>query len=1066
MVQVYSKLSNFRVMVLCVAKRRNVGSTQLALRRLTIGVSNASYARNEICSRRFTWVSFLPLSLFLHFRKYSNCYFLLIASLMYVPGLTGMSPLTAMAPLIFVLLVSLIREFFEELMAYNRDWKVNMASVIMADGRTSTWASLCAGDLIRIVDGECVPADCLLLKASNSDGLALIETSTLDGESNLKRKRTVASDLTSFIAEAPHSDMYKFSGAIGDQPLTIDNMLLRGSILRNTAWVEVCVVYAGPESKVELNAASRRQGALAGASKLTKLDRLMNTSVCVIFALQVVLCLFACFMEGVLTPPSIWYLEGFSHGHRIAYEGQPWLMQFLSFIILVASLIPSSLWAACEVTRIWQAHKIESQSCGRIKCNSRVTHDDAGQVSHVFTDKTGTLTSNELEFYGCCIGSEILTCTPGDEPAFSPISFAGVTPPSAALAVQLRSRSVDAKVNRFLSVLATCHSCDGDRAASSDEGCLVVAAASAGIFNLDCDVLHVFDFTSERRMMTVVVKLGDEVVLFSKGADSSILPRCSSGDVTATEGAIDTFCRQGLRVMCVACKSLTLAQWQLMETKLEQAHLDEVLGQTGRVAEVASFIESDLEILGCTALKDSLQDQVPRVLFTMKSADIKVAIITGDKMETAIGVAQSCGLISSRNNVYSMISHPRMFGAGNFVPLMYLSEVKDMVSESSAVADAETIDDTSGLYSVVVDGVALESAAIHETVAKRLVDVVNHPQCEAAVFCRVSPKQKGQIITMFRKYSPGSARFLAVGDGANDMNMLRLSDVGVGIVGKEGSQAANSADYAVRAFIDVYELMFVHGRSCSFRLSNFVHLFLYKNCALALCQIWFAFYSDFSAQSIFNDWYLLLYNSAFGLGALLLASVSDNDASVHRELYGDKVSEWSDVYWEQRVVAGLYKEGKTHFTVKTLCKWMALGAVQSVVLFFGCLYLLDIESDLCGFGIVLYTAVIFVISLMTMLCTFEWTKTFMLCLLSGNFILYAVFVICYNGFRRLTTFYQVSDMFSGGLRFWAFVAVLSAACWIPVLASRASRLFELRRQVLSDRLNALRRGCVVKQTSK
>ena len=1013
-------------------------------------------------------MSFLPLSLFLHFRKYSNCYFLLIASLMYVPGLTGMSPLTAMAPLLFVLLVSLTREFYEEFMAYKRDYKVNMSTVSMADGKASTWLSLYPGDLIRIVDGECVPADSLLLKSSHCDNSALIETSTLDGESNLKRKRAVTTDATNLIAELPHSDMYKFSGALGDQPLTIENMLLRGSILRNTAWVEVCVVYAGPESKVELNAASRREGALAGASKLTKLDRLMNTSVCVIFALQVMLCLFACVMEGVLTPPSIWYLEGFPHGSRIVYEGQPWLMQFLSFIILVASLIPSSLWVACEVTRIWQAHRIEKQSGGRIKCNSKVTHDDAGQVSHVFTDKTGTLTSNELEFYGCCIGAEILCANSKDEPAFSPITFSGVTPPPAAFAALLRSRAEKYEhVKLFLNVLATCHSCDGDRAASPDEGCLVVAAASAGIFNLDCQVLHVFEFTSERRMMTVVVRIDDQVLLLSKGADSSIIPKCSSGDLSATEMAIDTFCRQGLRVMCIASRKLSIAQWEQLEAKLEQAHIDEVLGQVGAVANVASLIESDMEILGCTALKDSLQDHVPRVLFTMKSADIKVAIITGDKMETAIGVAQSCGLISNRNNVYSMISHPRMFGAGNFVPLMYLSEVKDMTSESSTSVDVDSVDDTaSGFYSVVVDGTALESAAIHETVAKRLVDVINHPQCEAAVFCRVSPKQKGQIISMFRKYSPASSRFLAIGDGANDMNMLRLSDVGVGIIGKEGAQAANSADYAIRGFIDVYELMFVHGRSCSFRLSNFVHLFLYKNCALALCQIWFAFYSDFSAQSVFNDWYILLYNSAFGLGALLLASVSDNDAAVHRELYGDKVNSWSDVDWEQIVVAGLYKEGKKHFTVKTLCKWMALGAAQSIALFFGCLYLLDIESDLCGFGIVLYTAVISVISLMTMLCTFEWTKTFVMCLFSGNFILYAVFVIAYNGFRRLATFYQVSDMFTGGLRFWAIVAVLSTACWIPVLAGRAGRLFELRRQLLSDRLNALRRGRVVKNNNK
>jgi len=521
------------------------------------------------------------------------------------------------------------------------------------------------------------------------------------------------------------------------------------------------------------------------------------------------------------------------------------------------------------------------------------------------------------------------------------------------------------------------------------------------------ELLHVFEFTSERRMMTVAVVLPDDpegVYLLSKGADSSISPRCVSGNISGTTEAVNHFCKQGLRVMCVASKRISRGEWEKFELELEQAYVSELKGkQIGSVEEFSDAMETGFELLGCAALNDSLQEGVEKTLRTMKAANVKVSVITGDKMETAIGVAQGCGLITNRGSIYTMVSHSRMFGGGNFVPLGHLSELADFPLSASGTFEAA--DDTAKVYSVVVDGVALATAAVDPVVAQRLVTVINHPQCEGAIFCRVSPKQKGQVISMFRKYSSTDSRFLAVGDGANDMNMLRLSDVGVGITGKEGSQAANSADYAVRGFIDVYSLMFVHGRAFSYRLSNFVHLFLYKNCALSMCQIWYAFFSKFTAQSIFNEWAWLLFNCAFGLGGLLWACTSDNDVRVEREAYGKTVNSLSDTVWDEKVVAGLYKEAKNHFTKRSLFKWVILGIVHSLVIFFGCVmtfsgYFSDFDSDMASLGIVVYTSVLLVVSLMTLLYTYEWSKTFLASLIAGNLLLYAIYVVVYENVTR------------------------------------------------------------------
>jgi P-type E1-E2 ATPase len=118
--------------------------------------------------------------------------------------------------------------------------------------------------------------------------------------------------------------------------------------------------------------------------------------------------------------------------------------------------------------------------------------------------------------------------------------------------------------------------------------------------------------------------------------------------------------------------------------------------------------------------------------------------------------------------------------------------------------------------------------------------------CQAAsvICCRVSPKQKSDVVGLAKKY--GKWITLSIGDGANDVPMIMEAHIGVGIRGKEGSQAVRSADYAIGQFRFLQMLLLVHGRWGYRRVGMFICYYFYKNVILVFCEMWFAFYNGYS----------------------------------------------------------------------------------------------------------------------------------------------------------------------------------------------------------------------------
>jgi phospholipid-transporting ATPase len=647
---------------------------------------------NYISTRRYNWFTFLPLSLLFQFRKLSNCYFLFIAILVQIPGLTPVNRYSTVVPLIFVLVVSELREFLEEWNASQRDKETNETQVPLLVGATKS-SNIRPGDVIKVHRDKFVPCDILILQTSNSDGSCFVETSSLDGETNLRLKRAPActnslppSNLLEkcaikVVCDAPNADMHSFGGRVeldkASEDVSLINIVWRGSTVRNTDWVIGLVIFSGDDTTILLNL--KAVGLIP--SKTTQMENQMNRNVLFIFLLQIILCAIAASIGSPVNQP--WYLD--------SARRAGWQSLFFGYFILLASLIPVSLWVSVEILKLFQSWLIEATERtrklgGGVNCNAKNLHEELGQITHVFTDKTGTLTSNCMRFVGCCVGDKMYLETADAAPINLKIDFQGIVAPSRELIDQVSTR----KNFLLFKCLSLCHTCERitepltgqvtNQSLSPDEAALVSMAAECGVifqgrpaadkisiahdFDEQLRVLYELPFTSERKMMSVVVQdREDKIFIFSKGADSVIIPKCVN-ETSIVVNAVDEFSRFGYRTLCCAYREIPKTEWDgIANTIARSGHVRNRIvaddsDTDGAVSPISPYssLESNLILIGCTAVEDKLQDGVPETLRAMKAAGIKVCMITGDKRETAINIATSCGLIGSKKNVHVMLN--------------------------------------------------------------------------------------------------------------------------------------------------------------------------------------------------------------------------------------------------------------------------------------------------------------------------------------------------------------------------------------------------------------------------
>uniref|UniRef100_A0A915E533 Phospholipid-transporting ATPase n=1 Tax=Ditylenchus dipsaci TaxID=166011 RepID=A0A915E533_9BILA len=353
--------------------------------------------------------------------------------------------------------------------------------------------------------------------------------------------------------------------------------------------------------------------------------------------------------------------------------------------------------------------------------------------------------------------------------------------------------------------------------------------------------------------------------------------------------------REGLRTLIVAKKVLTPEQLADFEKQYHQAKMT-VTDRSEHMASVVRRLETDLQLLCLTGVEDRLQDQVTTSLELLRNAGIKIWMLTGDKLETAICIAKSSGLFSKTDNVH-------VFG-----------QVQDRTEAHNELNALRKKNDVA----LVMSGAALNVCLqYYEAEVAELVC-----SCTAVVCCRCSPEQKAQIVNLLKRYRK-PLRVAAIGDGGNDVSMIQAAHAGIGIDAHEGKQASLAADFSITQFSHICRLLLVHGRFCykrSCALSQFV---MHRGLIISTMQAIFSCVFYFASVSLYQGVLMVAYSTAYTM-LPVFSLVVDRDVTASRNAL---------TYPE------LYKElGKGRsLSYKTFCIWVMISLYQGSIIMYGAL---------------------------------------------------------------------------------------------------------------------------------
>ena len=748
---------------------------------IILSSQKASFNSNSIRTCQYTIITFLPLALFNQFKTAFNWFFLIYNIIAVIPELSDLDPLAEISPFIVVLLLNLVKEAIEDYRKYKNDIKANNASVLIFNDKRfikDKCKNIRVGNIIKIYKEDLIPADVLIIKSSLKNGLAYMQTSNLDGENTLKPREalhlTQKCNLNSlknfknlfdcnkdhFYIEVihPNKNIYDIEGTAffdnNKNHINIKNVLLRGSRLKNVDYVYGIVIYNGHDTKLMQNIEH-------SSTKLSTIDVKLNYIIFIMFLIMNIISSVIGINLRSKNLPN--YQKNETRAEYLLYYNKTSPNHALEITRIISNnfliyntLIPISIFIIFTFCKIMQTIYLQQFSpeyrkepTDNIKCYNTGLMDELGLVKYIFSDKTGTLTKNEMVFKGCSINRELfddadsnndsyvsdtyiaqnmfnipLQSKFGSSPSKKNISgnesTKGWTNQSKLTTSKVADSFSQTNLFKYLQYnVPTSHNISGIpfknkyepfehfftniivnhdvlieenknneinfQGASPDEITLVTAAyefgfcfksREKGYINIEINdhepnynirkkkfkILQKFDFTSERQCSSIIVE--DEstkkIILYIKGSDRkifNIIDEYSKKNLLdKTKEHLDSFAKQGLRTLCFGFKYISKENYNIWDKRYREAKHNSLKSRIKEndLNKLINLLESNVTLLGVTALEDKLQDDVEKDIKKFIDAGINFWMITGDKMDTAESIGYSCGIFSEDSDVYKI----------------------------------------------------------------------------------------------------------------------------------------------------------------------------------------------------------------------------------------------------------------------------------------------------------------------------------------------------------------------------------------------------------------------------
>ena len=927
-----SALADFCSMVFpCIKK---VDTTSRRLVYFSDQALNITNWSNKEENNKFNVITFFPKTLFNQFRQFGNFFYLLMSISQFFPELAVGFLFTYISPLAFVIAVSMGKELYDDINRRIQDKKTNSAkiTVIVPSADKSSIqltqkdaSQLQIGDIIELKKDSRVPADIIVLKTFNEaeDNQAFIRTDQLDGETDWKLRKApgvtqAMNEIQFFTSEAfaeyepPSKLIYNFQGVIqckteeGEkkEPLNLENTMWASTVVASKKVIGI-VIYTGKETRAKMNSSSPKV-------KIGILDNEINRLNIYLFVITFIVAFIIASAKG--------------------FQNK-FIFNFIKYIILFCAIIPISLRVNLDVSKTYFSVIInrDKDIPGTIARNSTIP-EELGRISYVFSDKTGTLTKNEMIFKIIAMETEIFAedkfedlkaivldeCKDYDAPLLDLVkseSSGSEEIESSTISIS-SSQSTEVKkkkrihrhrsklIRDTITAMCLCNNVtpvadDNDpnkmtyQASSPDEVALVKFAVTLNMRLVgrtdkeikltdaadnteEFEVLANFPFSSDTKRMGIILKnkKHGHIIYYLKGAENVMMRFVKDEYVNYIAENAENLATKGLRTLVLSQKLIPQDYFDKWNKEYEEAKTS-MEDRQQKIADVVSKLENNMDFLCVTGVEDLLQDDVATTIDNLRNAGMKVWMLTGDKVETATCISISAGLKAKTHKIYTIKNDEIKSEAKNEekppenVLLSKFEEYKRKIN----------IDP----HLFIIDGDTLDLAL--KNCEKDFFETAM--LAPSVVCCRCSPTQKRIIVKTIKKYT--DARTAAVGDGGNDVAMIQEADVGIGIVGKEGLQASLAADYSIMEFRSLNMLLLWFGRIAYKNTSMMSNFIIHRGLIIAFNQFIFSCIFYFNPVPLYSGFLSFGYSTIFTslpcICVLLDQDVNKNNVLTFPTLY-------------------------------------------------------------------------------------------------------------------------------------------------------------------------------------